>query len=50
MINVIIFAMGVVFFAVAIMFYIWSSKNTRNKFYQDFMKRKSEREKLRLPR
>lgn len=50
MINVIIFAIGVLFFVVASAFAVWSANNTRNKFYEDFMRRKSEREKLRLPR
>lgn len=31
-------------------FSVWSVINTRNSYYKDFMKRKSEREKLRLSR
>lgn len=50
MINVIIFSMGILFFIVAGAFALWSANNTRNKFYEDFMRRKSEREKLRVPR
>lgn len=50
MINVIIFSIGIFFFVVSLAFSVWSANNTRNKFYKDFMKRKSEREKLRLPR
>lgn len=30
-------------------FAVWTFIDTRNKYYNDFVKRKSDREKLRLP-
>lgn len=50
MINGIIFSIGIIFFLVSLAFSVWSAKNTRTKFYEEFLKRKSEREKLRVSR
>lgn len=50
MINLAIFAIGIVFTIITLVFAVWSANATRNKYYQDFMRRKSEREKLRIPR
>lgn len=49
MINLTIILLGIVFFVVGGVVVFWSAVNTRNKFYNDFMKRKSGREKFRLP-
>lgn len=50
MINFAIFGIGIIFSVITIVFAVWSANATRNKYYHDFMRRKSEREKLRLPR
>lgn len=50
MINTVIVLLGVVYFLVGGSVVIWSAINTRNKFYEEFMKRKSSGEKFRLPR
>lgn len=55
MINITIIVMVAVFFSVVSSFVVMSFKdtrkrNTRKEYYDDFTKRKSEREKLRLPR
>ncbi|WP_223554824.1 hypothetical protein [Pseudomonas sp. BF-R-01] len=34
---------------VGISFAVWTFADTRKKYYDDFLKRKSEREKLHLP-
>lgn len=43
------FIAGVILLGVLV-FAVWSVINTRNSYYQDFMERKSKREKLRLSR
>ena len=55
MINIAILLMVFVFMFSVSGFVVWSfrdtrKRNTRQEFYDDFLKRKSEREKLRLPR
>jgi hypothetical protein len=54
MINVLIIGIGIGFFLFSVAFAVWSARSTRKAdtrehYYNDFMKRKSEREKLRLP-
>ncbi|SDO90641.1 hypothetical protein SAMN05216596_102207 [Pseudomonas congelans] len=55
MINILVIAIGGIFILVAFLFAAWSANNTRKidvreKYYNEFMKRKSEREKLRISR
>lgn len=55
MINVLVIFMALAFLLLVAGFSVWSYRDTRrrkirNEFYDDFLKRKSEREKLRIPR
>lgn len=55
MINVLVIIMALIFLLLVVGFSIWSYRDTRkrkirNEFYEDFLKRKSEREKLRISR
>jgi hypothetical protein len=45
----IIILVSVLVMAVGVWFAVWTAANTRNKYYKEFMHRKSEREKLHLP-
>lgn len=44
-----IYILTAVFSVVGVIFAAWTFIDTRKKYYHDFMKRKSEREKLHLP-
>lgn len=48
--NTAIVVITIVAFVSGIALVVWSAINTRNRYSVDFMKRKSEREKLRLSR
>lgn len=60
MINLLVLSVAPIFAVVVAVFGFWSIKDTRNReslkretrqrHYDEYMKRKSEREKLRLPR
>ncbi|MFJ4056532.1 hypothetical protein ACIPZC_24220 [Pseudomonas sp. NPDC089743] len=55
MINFLVIAIGIVFALISGGFALWSAKNTRKintrqKYYDEFMERKSKREKLHIPR
>ncbi len=50
MINLIVLIIGIIFVLVSLVFVFLTARNTRNMHYEDFMRRKSEREKLRVPR
>lgn len=50
MIDFLLYATSGIVILAMVSFSIWSVANTRNIYYKDFMKRKSEREKFRLPR
>ncbi|MCK9799508.1 hypothetical protein M1B34_17800 [Pseudomonas sp. MAFF 302030] len=44
-----IYIFTVVFAVIGVSFAVWTFVDTRKKYYDDFLKRKSEREKLHLP-
>lgn len=48
--NTAIVIAGIFVGAIGLMFAGWSVMNTRKKYYYDFVRRNSVREKLRLPR
>lgn len=50
MIDFLLYAASGLVVLFMVSFSIWSVANTRSAYYNDFMKRKSEREKFRLPR
>lgn len=55
MINFLVVAIGVSFVLLSCGFALWSAKNTRRmntrqKYYDEFLERKSKREKLHIPR
>lgn len=50
MINLLVVIIGVSFLVISAVFAVVTAKNTRNHYYNDFVKRKSEREKLRVSR
>lgn len=47
--TVAIYTLTAIFAFVGISFAVWTVVDTRKKYYDDFLKRKSEREKLHLP-
>jgi hypothetical protein len=44
-----IYISTLIFALIGISFAVWTFFDTRKKYYNDFLKRKSEREKLHLP-
>lgn len=44
-----IYSFTAIFLIVGISFSVWTFFDTRKKYYNEFLKRKSEREKLHLP-
>lgn len=48
--NTLIFSIGALFVIACLFFSVVTAINTRNKYCDDFAKRKSEREKLRVSR
>lgn len=55
MINFLAIAIGVLFVLLSCGFALWSAKNTRKintrqQYYDEFLERKSKREKLHIPR
>lgn len=49
MINLAIALLGGAIFLAVLSFSAWTVINTRKKYYEEFLRRKSEREKLHLP-
>lgn len=50
MINLVVIVIGVFFIVISSFFVFLTARNTRNRHYENFMRRKAEREKLRVPR
>lgn len=45
----IIILVSVLVMGIGVLFSVWTVLDTRNRYYKEFMQRKSEREKLHLP-
>lgn len=47
--TIVIVSTSILIMFVGVTFAIWTLVDTRKRYYNDFLKRKSEREKLHLP-